>query len=219
MDNNNMDQFNEDQDDIVTVTDDTGKDRNDPSKDRKNSKFAKGLFDFIEMLSIVTVAIVMCFSFIFRLNIVQGPSMEDTLYTGQFLIVSDLGYTPKTGDIVVIHDMTAGNYSDPIVKRVIATGGQTVDIDFSTWTLTVDGEVLNETYAKFTDDRTLTADYDFPITVEEGNIFVLGDNRNHSADSRLSVIGQIDERCVVGKVYLRIFPFKEFKLFTNPYDA
>lgn len=183
-------------------------------------KFTKQLFDFIEMLALVTIGIVLCFSLVFRLNIVDGPSMENTLHSGEYLLVSDLFYSPKQGDIVVIHDMTAGYYAEPIVKRVIAVGGQTVDIDFSTWTLTVDGEVIDESsYRCLTSERRLTSDYEFPITVDDGKIFVLGDNRNHSADSRTSEIGMIDERCVVGKVYVRLFPIDNFTIFKNPFES
>lgn len=180
--------------------------------------FARSAFEFFEMLAMVTVVIVLCFSFIFRLNIVEGPSMEDTLHTGEYLIVSDLFYDPTPGDIIVVHDLTAGVYTDPIVKRVIATEGQTVDIDFSSWTLTVDGKVIDESSYRKIVDHLVTANVSFPVTVPENSVFVLGDNRNHSADSRIAEIGMIDERCVVGKVYARIFPFNTFKVFKNPYN-
>ncbi len=192
----------------------------EPKRSPAADRVTRQMFDFVEMLALVTVAIILCFSFVFRLNIVDGPSMEETLHSGEYLLVSDLFYTPRAGDIVVIHDMTAGVYAEPLVKRVIAVGGQTVDIDFSTWTLTVDGEPVDESaYRHLTSDRLITADYDFPITVEEGHIFVMGDNRNHSADSRTSEIGQIDERCVVGRVYLRVFPINKFKIFKNPFES
>ncbi len=185
----------------------------------KVSKPVRFIYDFLETMVMVTITILLCFSFVFRLNIVDGPSMENTLHTGEYLLVSDLFYEATPGDIVVIQDMTAGRYSEPIVKRVIATEGQTVDIDFNTWTLTVDGEVVDESdYAKISFGAIHTSDLEYPITVEEGHIFVMGDNRNNSADSRLSEIGQIDERCVIGKVYARVFPIKSFKVFKNPYN-
>lgn len=188
-----------------------------PTKPLSN-RHVRSVFDFIEMLALVTVSIILCFSFVFRLNIVEGPSMEDTLHTGEYLIVSDLFYDPKPGDIVVIHDLTKESYSEPIVKRVIATAGQTVDIDFTTWTLTVDGEVVDESLYRKLSDRLLTSTVEFPLTVDENKIFVMGDNRNHSADSRISEIGLIDVRSVVGKVYARIFPFDKFTIFKNPYN-
>jgi len=184
---------------------------------KNDHKIAKSVFEFLEMLALVTVCIVLCFAFVFRLNIVDGPSMENTLHTGEYLIVSDLCYTPAPGDIVVVHDLTMGHYTDPIVKRVIATEGQVVDIDFTTWTLTVDGKVVDESSYRKLDGYLVTSNLQFPLTVEENTVFVLGDNRNHSADSRLAEIGCIDERSIVGKVYARVFPFDKFTIFKNPY--
>ena len=194
---------------------------NAPAPVKKN-KFLLGIYDFVEMLALVTIGILLCFSFVFRLNIVEGPSMENTLHTGEYLLVSDLFYEPTPGDIVVIHDLTAGAYTQPLVKRVIATEGQIVDIDFDTWTLTVDGEAVDESLYRYIDPAyNLSSVHfrSFPITVKPGHVFVMGDNRNHSADSRLEEIGQIDERCIVGKAYARIFPLEEATWFKNPYDA
>ena len=188
----------------------------------KKNKFLLGVYDFVEMLALVTIGILLCFSFVFRLNIVEGPSMENTLHTGEYLLVSDLFYEPTPGDIVVIHDLTAGAYTQPLVKRVIATEGQIVDIDFDTWTLTVDGEAVDESLYRYIDPAyNLSSVHfiNFPITVKPGHVFVMGDNRNHSADSRLEEIGQIDERCIVGKAYARIFPLDKATWFKNPYDA
>ena len=189
---------------------------------KTHSKILRSVYDFLEMMAFVTIAIVLCFAFVFRLNIVEGPSMEKTLHTGEYLLVSDLFYEATPGDIVVIQDMEAKSeaYRTPIVKRVIAVGGQTVDIDFNTWTLTVDGEVVDESDYRYLSQRlpqSTTGYIDFPVTLEEGEVFVMGDNRYNSADSRLAAIGLIDERCIVGKVYARIFPFDTFTVFKNPY--
>ena len=177
------------------------------------------LYDFVEMLGVVAVILMLIFSFVVRLNIVDGSSMVDTLHDKEYVVVAELGYKPVRGDIVVVDDQTATPYDHPIVKRVIATGGQTVDIDFTTWTLTVDGEVVDESAYRHLEGATLTSDYPFPITVPEGRVFVLGDNRNKSADSRQIEIGCVDERCVVGKAVARIFPLKAVTLFKNPYEA
>ena len=178
------------------------------------------LYDIVEMLAMVTIIVMFTFAFLIRLNIVDGISMETTLHNGEYLAVSDLFYTPEWGDIVIVHKINAGHYTNPLVKRVIATAGQTVDIDFDTWTLTVDGEVVDEESYRFLDPRykTLEAEYAFPITVPEGHIFVLGDNRNCSADSRTLDIQTVDERCVVGKALVRLLPFGRFTVFENPYE-
>ena len=170
------------------------------------------IIDWAEIFVVAAASVILIFTFIARLTIVNGPSMEDTLHSNDFLIVSDMFYKLEPGDIVVCHDISTG-YTDPIVKRVIAVGGQTVDIDFDTWTVTVDGEVIDEPYAKFTTDQIVTSNLTYPFYVEEGSIFVMGDNRNHSADSRDRAIGAIDERSVVGKAVVRILPFDRFTIF------
>jgi len=185
------------------------------AKDPKKSplfKLANELFDILELFVLCAAVMLALFTFAVRPTIVKGASMEDTLLEGDALLVTDLGYEPQNGDIIVAQNVSLPLYPDPIVKRVIAVGGQTVDIDFTTWTLTVDGKVVDEPYRKLV-DRLRTSDWVFPMEIPEGYVFVMGDNRNHSADSRTSDIGLIDERCIVGKAVLRIFPFSRFTLF------
>ncbi|MBQ4591876.1 MAG: signal peptidase I [Clostridia bacterium] len=187
-----------------------------PKEKRTLRDWLGDIYELVEMLGIVSVTIMLMFAFVLRLNIVDGHSMDMTLAHGEYLAVSDLLYEPEAGDIVIVHKINADPYDAPIVKRVIATEGQTVDIDFATWTLKVDGEVIDEPYRYLDDGPTLTSDWTFPVTVGENEIFVMGDNRNNSADSRTSEIGMIDKRCVVGKAYVRIFPMQNFEVFKNP---
>ncbi len=151
-------------------------------------------------------AIVLIFVFVVRIITVSGYSMEPTLLWGDRVAVQSMLYTPKRGDVVVMDGYI--NYGDPLVKRIIAVGGDTVDIDFSTGTVMLNGERLDEPY--LTSLTKLSYDVVFPVVVPEGTVFVMGDNRPNSLDSRSSEVGFIDERDIMGKVLLRIFPFKRF---------
>ncbi|MCL2776243.1 MAG: signal peptidase I, partial [Oscillospiraceae bacterium] len=154
---------------------------------------AEEIFDWIEIFSSALITVILLFTFIFRLVTVDGISMQQTLHGKDNLIISNLFYTPKQGDIVVIQ-IPNSTFTVPIIKRVIATEGQTIDFDFQNWTVTVDGKPLEEPYVNY-EPGTMMANENIdlsqlPITVEPGKIFVMGDNRNHSTDSRS--IGQVD---------------------------
>ena len=179
----------------------------DPAK--KKSAVIGEIFDFIEIFVISACLVVLIFTFAFRLARVDGPSMEDTLIENDVLIVSNLFYEPKPNDIVVFYEL-GGRFHESVVKRVIATEGQVVDIDFDTWTLTVDGNVVDEPYRKLTPGYLLRSDLTYPYTVPKDHIFVMGDNRNHSADSRSNEIGPVDTRKVIGKVLFRLLPINKF---------
>lgn len=159
-------------------------------------------------LAVVLTVLILIFVFVARIVVVSGPSMENTLHNGDVMLVWSLGYKPRQGDVVVL---TQTSYQDDsIVKRVIATEGQTVDIDYATGTVYVDGAPLRESYIK---ERMEIPNYGEGlnhITVPEGCLFVMGDNRNHSADSRYPGIGIVDERSVIGKTMLVLFPFSSF---------
>ena len=174
---------------------------------------AKELFEWVELFAYSVTIVIILFTFFCRIAVVSGPSMENTLYDREVLLVSDLFYEPKQGDVIVFQSNTILD-NEAIVKRVIATEGQIVDIDFQNWIVYVDGEAVEEPYVKTELGRYMnSSDYSFPLTVEDGKVFVMGDNRNHSADSRSREIGLIDERCIVGKAIVRLFPFSRFTVF------
>ena len=134
--------------------------------------------------------------------------MVPTFHEGDKVVISNLFYEPEQGDVVVLRKLQF--QEEPIIKRVIATEGQIVDIDFETGLVFVDGEPLNEPYIA---EPTYTRlDFDGMLTVPEGHVFVMGDNRNHSNDSRDASIGCVDERYILGKVLVRLFPISSFEI-------
>ena len=177
------------------------------------------VFDYVEVFVFSVLAVLIVFSFGARLCRVSGDSMNNTLKHNEMLIISDIFYEPSAGDIIVFHQ-TGKWYNEPIVKRVIATEGQKVKIDFYKGEVYVDGVLLEEDYAFVSGDRYISRgypDYDFDrstgifeTVVPEGQLFVMGDNRNNSTDSRSSHIGFVDKRRVLGEVKFRISPFTVF---------
>ena len=177
------------------------------------------LADAAEMLGFATVLLMLVFSFAARLIVVEGSSMNPTLTDGDRLVAVGLLADPRPGDIVIVHRIDAAPYSRPIVKRVIAGPGQTVDIDFDTWTLTVDGTVFEEPYRWLDPEKnTVRCDYPLPITLGEHEIFVMGDNCNGSADSRRIELGPIDTRAVAGRAVFGV-THGRFAVFRNPFGA
>ena len=153
----------------------------------------------------MVLATVLVFTLVVLIVRVDGQSMRETLQNGDILLTVNrhLAGELKAGDIVVVKKEYFED-GKPIVKRIIATEGQTVDIDFSTGSVYVDGALLKEDYINeltFTEEGTA-----FPLTVPEGSIFVMGDNRNHSNDSRDSRLGTVDARYVIGKAVFLAFP-------------
>lgn len=174
------------------------------------------LLEWLEIIVSAIIAVIIIFGLVFRLSTIDGKSMQNTLHHNDKVIISNLFYTPRQGDIVVIsrniENTVEGQETSemPIIKRVIAVGGQTVDIDFKKGIVYVDGVALKEDYIS---TPTVThSDVEFPIYVPEGHIFVLGDNRCDSLDSRSSRIGNgglVDTRYVLGHAVYRIFPFNK----------
>ncbi len=179
------------------------------SKLRREASDGRDLYLNMRVLVVMMAAFVLLFTFVARIIVVSGPSMENTLFGGDLILVWSLGYTPKQGDVVVL---TQESYQeDSIVKRVIATGGQRVDVDYDANAVYVDGVALEEGYIR---ERMLVPHFGEGInhvTVPEGCIFVMGDNRNNSADSRYPDIGIVDTRCVIGHGLVVLFPFHHWK--------
>lgn len=180
------------------------------------------IFEWFDIISIALIAVLIIFGLFFRIATISGNSMLNTLHDGERIILRDVGYKPQNGDIVVIsrniENKASTEYEDkgPIIKRIIATENQTVEIDFDLGIVYVDGKALEEDYTSTpTIDRN---DFEGPMTVPEGHIFVLGDNRTISHDSRSKDIGtngMIDERYILGHAIFRVFPFDKIGRLDN----
>ncbi len=159
--------------------------------------------DLVLCITVVTLL----FAFLVRLVNVDGSSMYPTLHDrDKVALLSGLLYQPKAGDIVVIR--AAGYPDEPLVKRIIATEGQQVDIDFQSGVVYVDGTALDEPYIN--EPTYVRGNIEFPLVVEEGCVFVLGDNRNDSTDSRFTLVGQVPEEQILGKVLWVLWPAGRF---------
>lgn len=194
---------------------------NDPEKPAtpKGFSVASSLYDYMEIFAIAVISVLFIFTFFIRLCRVDGDSMNNTLRNNEMIISSDLFYTPKQGDIIVFH-LSNDYYSEPLVKRVIATEGQEVEINFKNGVIKVDGVVYDDEHAYISGGKYLERlDFNdeyivkegittyFRATVPKGCVFVLGDNRNGSSDSRTDRVGFIDVDCILGKAILRLSPF------------
>lgn len=191
----------------------------------ERTPLATALLDYLDIFAWSIFGLLLLFTFAFRICNVEGRSMEDTLQNRQTLILSNIGYTPEQDDIVVFHLANSAS-EKTLVKRVIATENQVLEINFKTGVITVDGKIYADEHAVFKDRFTgeiigrynpLGAEYDYNVitgifrtTVPEGKIFVMGDNRNNSRDSRDPSVGFVDERWVLGKVILRLSPYTVF---------
>lgn len=177
-----------------------------------NNAVSLNLYDWVNSIIVAVVAVVILLTFCFRLIDVDGRSMEPTLINTDKVIVTNLFYTPNNGDVVVISH--GEKYDKPLIKRVIATEGQTLDIDFENYKIYVDGVLIDEPYIQ---GETIEGNADIPDVVPEGKVFVLGDNRPVSLDSRSREVGLIDEESIIGKAQFVIIPHSYREGSLKPY--
>ncbi len=159
------------------------------------------IYDIASILMSAFVLLTLVFTFVFRVVGVLGESMQDTVFEGDWLLTTQKSKY-VCGDIIVSTQPNV--FNEPLIKRVIAAGGQTIDVDYATSTVYVDGKALSEPYRK---EQMMYAGYSdvvFPLTVPEGYLFVMGDNRNNSSDSRSNLVGLIDERYILGRAQVRV---------------
>ena len=190
------------------------------NKKKEKKTWQRELLEWIECFAVALIVVFLLTTFVGRTVKVSGPSMEPTLQDKDMLVVYHLGYTPSNGDIIVLNPK---GDNKPYIKRVIAVGGQTVDfkmnIDAKNGTrfydVYVDGERLEEDYIaeKIATNPQSLATEEYPMTVPEGHVLVLGDNRNHSVDSRYeTTVGMVNHDDIVGKAIFRFWPFSSFGL-------
>lgn len=179
-------------------------------KKEETGGWAGDLFTWLQALTFALVIIMIVFTFFARIIGVDGHSMEPTLQHRDMLLLQCAGYEPRQGDVVVLHK-SFSTTGEPIVKRVIAVGGQSVHIDYDTSTVYVDGEPVDDSYlgepmVQPGSSTMQGTDWDIP----EGSVFVMGDNRNNSSDSREESLGPVDNQYVLGRALVVLFPFSHF---------
>ena len=166
-----------------------------------SNPISTNIYDWVSSIIVAVIAVVVLLTFCFRIIDVDGRSMEPTLINTDKVVVTNLFYTPNDGDVVVISH--GEEYDKPLVKRVIATEGQTLNIDFDKGEIYVDGQLIDEPYIQ---GETIKGNAEIPAVVPEGKVFVLGDNRPVSLDSRYHEVGLIDEESIIGKAQFVVIP-------------
>ncbi|MBQ7956606.1 MAG: signal peptidase I [Clostridia bacterium] len=191
----------------VYVFDSLGQPAEIYDSEKKASEKSKSVFDWVSSIMASFVVIFLIFAFGFRVVQVSGESMTNTLQHRDWLLVSNFEKHVQFGDIVVA---TPPTYKGgPVIKRVIGVAGDEIYIDFNKGEVYVNGKVLDEPYTKT--PTTLSYDVEFPVRVPENCVFVMGDNRNGSLDSRSTQIGIINEKYILGRVLIRVFPFEKIE--------
>ncbi|SEH61234.1 signal peptidase I [Ruminococcus flavefaciens] len=227
-----VDDDDDDSDDDAEDEDDEEEDDDDNEEDseesvKKESKLVDDILEIVESTLLTVFVIVMIFTYLLHPVVVDGNSMNDTLFNGNRIFMTTVYSGPHYGDIIVIdnnksylldennnvkeRDISQSFLNECLIKRVVAEPGQTLMIDPENEQVIVDGKVLDEPYIK---DTVVDAGdaFDFPITIPEGYYFVMGDNRRASSDSRVGDVGLIKKDQIYGKAVLRYSPIKEFKL-------
>ncbi len=199
--------------DAPASAENTGEGAEESAEGKKKKSLGREIFEWVEAIALAVVVAMFIRSFIFTVVRVDGPSMNYTLADNDRLVVWRLGYEPRQGDVIIFAPDIQSNANTNMfnriywVKRVIATGGQHVEIDYSTNSVYVDGEKLDEPYLH--EDMVSPGNVTYySVDVPEGQLFLMGDNRNNSSDSR--AIGPVDVDRVVGKAVLRFWPFDTF---------
>jgi signal peptidase I len=193
------------------------------NREQRITDTTKEIFALLETILVSLFIACLVFTYIFRLATIKGESMCNTLQPGDRVVFTTWYGEPEQGDIVIINADQSVTFTDSgeietkpglektIVKRIIAVEGQTIDIDFYRGSVKVDGKLLNEKYIKeLTHNDGGAFTFKYPITVPEGYVFVMGDNRNRSKDSRYSDIGLVPEDDIVGEVVFRVLPLSRF---------
>lgn len=181
-----------------------------------SSPFVRSALEWAETIVVAVVLVAVVFTFLGRVITVDGVSMEPTYHNGDRVLITNLAGSPQQGDIVIVINAL----EEPIIKRVVATEGQTVDFDPQLGEVMVDGQAIAGSVFGIEDGITYVPELpgqvlEFPQTVPEGCVFVLGDNRGNSTDSRFQSVGMVDRRNILGKVVFNLYPFSKLGLVKN----